>query len=208
MKEERGYVILKKVIEKFHIECEYCGENENNNRNIVQIVVIMRGTDNKMLTDISFSTTEDIYISDLSDSEIIDYCYEFVKDNFEMKSSEQDKHKFFKENSELEFVESDIYLYDGAEIERAIKSIEVECTGFADQEECEDKEYTINAKVLGYDDEEYWNVENEEIMVTVEEDDNEEELVIDAVTEFIIEKIDLGISEEFIRNSIEFKLDL
>lgn len=207
MVEEKGFVTMKRSIEKFNVECEYCGENINNNRNITQIMIVIKGAGDKTLTDISFST-EDDYISDLNDFKLKDYCYHFIEDEFEMEAPEQDKYKFFMENSEIDFIEGDLYMLEGEELERTIKSIEVECVAFADQEECEDKEYTISVKVIGYDDEEYWSVKGEEITLNIEEGDDEEELVYDAVMDFLIEKCTLDISEEFIRNNAEINIEL
>lgn len=205
MEEEKGYVMLKRFIEKFDIECEYCGENINNNRNITQLTIVMRGADDKILSDISFST-EGYEISDLSDSKLKDYCYDSIKDDFEMENSEQDKYKFFMENSEIDFIEEDLYMLEGEVLERAIKSIKVECIALVDQEDCEEKGYTINAKVIGYDDEEYWSIEDEEIMVNIEEGDNEEEQANDEVMNVLIEKCDLGISENFIEDNADINI--
>lgn len=206
MEEEKGYVMLKRFIGKFNIECEYCGENINNNRNITQIMIVIKGADDKTLTDISFSI-EDDEISDLSDSEIKEYCYHFIEDEFEMENPEQDKYEFFMENSEMDFIEGDLYMLEGEELERTIKSIEVECIAFGDQEDCEDKEYTISAKVTGYDDEEYWTIKDEEIMINIEEDDDEKEMVYDAVIDFLIEKCSLEISEDFIRENVDININ-
>lgn len=205
MEEEKGYIMLKRFIEKFDIECEYCGENINNNRSITHIMVVIKGADDKILNDISFSI-EDDNISNLSDSKIKEYCYQFIEDEFEMGNIGQDKYKFFMENSEIDFIEGDLYMLEGEELERIIKSIEVECIAFADQEDCEDKEYNISARVTGYDDQEYWFVQDEEIMINMEKDDNEEELVYDAVIDFLIEKCDLDISEDFIRDNAEINI--
>lgn len=207
MGEEKGYVKMKGSIEKFNIECEYCGENINNNRNITQIMVIFKGAEDKTLTDISFSI-EDDEISDLSDSKIKDYCYQFVEDEFEMENPGQDKYKFFMENSEIEFVEGDLFMLEGEELERTIKSIEVECIAFGDQEDCEEKGYTISAKVIGYDDEEYWTIKDEEITLNIDEDDDEEEIVNDEVMNFLIEECSLDISEDFIRANVDININL
>lgn len=144
----------------------------------------------------------------MSDKDIKEYAFDNVKTDFEMADCEDDKHKFFMENSEVVFVEGDMDTYDEEEVEKAIKSIDVKCIAFADQEDIEEKEYTLDIKVIGYDDNEYWSRTYEDFTVIVEEDDDEEELVTEEIINLITEECSLQISEQFIMENININMCL